>query len=313
MHALLLNTPGKFFFFITLIGIGILYSPGFSHAQDLEPRAYTNTPVGMNFLLIGYQNASGALVFDPSLPITNPDVEVDIGQFGYVRALDVAGKSAKFGVLLPYADLSGNGYVNGEFITREQTGLVDPSIFFTINLYGAPALSYKEFRDYKQDTIIGFTFKLTAPLGAYEKEKLVNLGTNRWSFEPEFGISKAINRWIFEAAVAAVFYTDNDEFDTDKTREQDPIYSAQAHVIYSFPNNIWAAIGTTYYTGGRTSIDGVIGDDLQQNWRTGFTVAFPVNRNHSIKVYGSSGVSTRTGSDFDRLGIAWQYRWGGGF
>jgi len=293
--------------------MGIILKPDLSYGQDLEPRAYTNTPVGMNFLLNGYQNAKGALVFDPSLPITEPNVKVDIGQLGYVRTVDIAGKSAKVGVLLPYADLNGTGYLDGVFIIREQTGLADPTLYFTINLYGAPALSYKEFKDYQQDTIIGFTFKLTAPLGAYDSDKLVNLGTNRWSFEPEFGISKKINRWILEAAVAAVFYTDNDEFENDKTRQQDPIYSAQAHVIYSFPNNIWAAVGTTYYEGGQSSIDGVTGNDLQQNWRTGFTVTFPVNRNNSIKLYGSSGVSTRTGSDFDKLGFAWQYRWGGGF
>jgi hypothetical protein len=41
-------------------------------------------------------------------------------------------------------------------------------------------------------------------------------------------------------------------------------------------------------------------------------VALPVNRHNSIKLYGSTGVSTRTGSDFDVVGIAWQYRWGGG-
>jgi len=301
------------YFLIAVLGIGILATSAKVPAQDLEPRAYTNTPVGMNFLLIGYQNANGALVFDPSLPITDPKAEANIGQFGYVRALNIAGKSAKVGVLIPYADLYADGYVSGEFLTREQTGLVDPSFYFTINLAGAPALSFKDFKDYQQDTIIGFTFKLTAPLGEYDNTKLINIGTNRWSFEPEFGISKAVKRWIFEAAVAGIFYTDNNDFDNGKTREQDPIYSAQGHVIYSFPNNIWAAIGVTYYTGGRTTIDGVTGDDLQQNWRTGFTVAFPVNHNHSIKVYGSSGVSTRTGSDFDRLGIAWQYRWGGGY
>jgi hypothetical protein len=301
------------YFLIAVLGIGTLATSAKVHAQDLEPRAYTNTPVGMNFLLIGYQNVSGALVFDPSLPITDPKAEANIGQFGYVRALDIAGKSAKVGVLIPYADLYADGYVSGEFRTREQTGLVDPSLYFTINLAGAPALSFKDFKDYQQDTIIGFTFKLTAPLGEYDTTKIINIGTNRWSFEHEFGITKAVKRWIFEAAIAAIFYTDNDDFDNGKTRQQDPIYSAQGHVIYSFANKIWAAVGVTYYTGGRTTIDGVTGDDLQQNWRTGFTVTFPVNRNHSVKVYGSSGVSTRTGTDYDSLGIAWQYRWGNGF
>ena len=87
----------------------------------------------------------------------------------------------------------------------------------------------------------------------------------------------------------------------------------QGHVIYSFRNNIWAAVSATYYGGGRTTIDGVTKNDLQQNWRTGFTVAVPINRNHSIKLFGNSGVSTRTGTDYDSLGIAWQYRWGAGF
>jgi hypothetical protein len=84
-------------------------------------------------------------------------------------------------------------------------------------------------------------------------------------------------------------------------------------VTYNFPYHIWAAVSATYYTGGRTTIEGVSNDDLQQNWRTGFTLALPVNRYHSIKLYGSSGVSTRTGTNYDVLGIAWQYRWGGGF
>jgi hypothetical protein len=37
-----------------------------------------------------------------------------------------------------------------------------------------------------------------------------------------------------------------------------------------------------------------------------------VSRYASVKLYASTGASTRTGSDFDLLGIALQYRWGGG-
>ena len=305
--------PVQLKFLIALLGFGILYSPTLLHAQDLEPRAYANAPVGMNFLLVGYQYSEGGLLFDPAVPITDANAVVNMGLLAYVRTLDIAGKSAKAGVLLPYADLYADGYVDGEFRTREDTGLVDPAFYFTMNLYGAPALSVKEFKDYQQDTIIGFTFKLTAPLGVYDNDKLINIGTNRWSFKSEFGISQAIGRWTFDAAAAAVFYTDNNEFDNGKTRQQDPIYSAQGHIIYSFPRNIWAAVSATYYTGGRTTIDGVTKNDLQQNWRTGFTVALPINRNNSLKIFGNSGVSTRTGTDYDSLGIAWQYRWGGGF
>jgi len=107
-----------------------------------------------------------------------------------------------------------------------------------------------------------------------------------------------------------VFTTDS--FFGGQTRAQDPIYSLQGHVLYHFRSGIWAALDITYYTGGRTTIDGVEGNDLQKNVRLGATVALPVNRHNSVKLYASTGVSTRTGSDFDAVGIAWQYRWGGG-
>jgi hypothetical protein len=283
-----------------------------TYAQTLEPRAYANAPAGMNFLLLGYQNSSGALLFDPAVPITDANVNIDMGILAYVRTLNITGHSAKAGAILPYASLAGDGYVNADYRTRDINGFADPEFYFSINLSGAPALSLSEFKDYQQDTIIGFTFKLTAPFGQYQQDKLINIGTNRWSFKPEFGISQALGKWIVEASTAAIFYTDNDEFDTDKTRQQDPIYSAQFHVIYSLPKNIWFAVSATYYTGGRTTIDGVLKNDLQQNWRTGFTLALPVNRKNSIKFFGSSGVSTRTGTNYDVIGIAWQYRWGEG-
>jgi len=40
--------------------------------------------------------------------------------------------------------------------------------------------------------------------------------------------------------------------------------------------------------------------------------AFPVDAHNSVKLYVSSGVSARTGNSFDLIGIAWQYRGGGG-
>ena len=282
------------------------------HAQSLEPRAFSSAPVGLNFLLVGYQNSKGALLFDPAIPITDANANIDMGLLGYLHTLDVAGKTAKAGVLLPYASLTADGFVAGNFRTRETDGPADPAFYFSINFYGSPALSLKEFKDYQQDTIVGFTFKLTAPLGAYDSDKLINIGTNRWSFEPGLGISQALGKWTLEASAAAAFYTDNNDFDNGKTRRQDAIYSTQLHVTYSFPQNIWAAVSATYFTGGRTTVDGVTNNDLQQNWRTGFTLALPVNRYHSIKLFGSSGVSTRTGTNYDALGIAWQYRWGGG-
>mgnify|MGYP006268725765 CR=1 FL=1 len=281
-------------------------------AQDLEPRVYTNTPVGVNFLLAGYGYSEGGVAFDPSVPLTNAHVHTHGVFLAYARSLDVWGMSGKIDVVAPYAWLSGSADYQGEPRTRDVSGFGDPRFRFSVNFYGAPALSMEEFEGYEQDLIVGATLAVTAPLGQYDSDKLVNIGTNRWSFRPELGVSKTLGPLSMELAVDVTFYTDNDNFFGGHAREQAPIYSVQGHVVYRLRSGIWAALDGNYYTGGRTTVDGVKGNDLQKNSRAGATVAFPVSRNHSVKLFASTGVSTRTGSDFDAIGIAWQYRWGGG-
>ncbi len=281
-------------------------------AQDIEPRAYSNAPVGVNFLIVGYAYTTGGLAFDSALPLSDPDLSTSNAVVAYARALDFRGKSAKFDVIAPLSSLSGTADFDGETLRRDIAGLADPKFRFSVNFFGAPALSLKEFAGFKQDLIIGASLQVSAPVGPYDESRLVNLGTNRWSFKPELGVSKALGRLTLEGAAAVTLYTDNDDFYQGRSRSQDPLYSLQGHLIYSFHSGVWGSLDGTYFTGGRTTLDGELNDDLQQNWRVGATLAFPVNARNSVKLYGSSGVSARTGNDFDLLGIAWQYRWGGG-
>ena len=222
------------------------------------------------------------------------------------------GTSGKVDVVVPYAWLSGSADFMGQPKEREVSGLGDPRFRFSVNLYGAPALSLPEFASYKQDVIIGASLQVSAPLGQYDADKLVNIGTNRWSFKPEFGVSKAWGPLTLELTPSITFYTENHDFLGGKTRAQAPIYSVQGHVIYSVLPALWVSLDGTYYTGGRTTVDGVENDDLQKNTRLGATVALSVSRYNSIKLYGSTGVSARTGSNFNLGGILFQYRWGGG-
>ena len=281
-------------------------------AQDIEPRAYSNAPVGVNFLIAGYAQTRGGLSFDSALPASNPDLTTSSAVVAYVRVLDIAGKSAKFDVVAPVTDLSGSVEFDGEQLRRDITGLADPKFRLSVNFLGAPALSLKEFAGFEQDLIVGASLQVSAPAGQYDGSRIVNLGTNRWSFKPELGVSKALGRLTLEGTAAVTLFTDNDDFYQGKSRSQDPLYSFQAHVIYSFRSGVWGALDAIYFTGGRTTVDDELRNDLQQNWRVGATLAFPVNVRNSVKLYGSSGVSARTGNSFDLLGIAWQYRWGGG-
>ena len=46
-------------------------------AQDAEPRSYTNTPVGLNFLIAGYVYSQGKIAFEPQLSIADAQFHTD--------------------------------------------------------------------------------------------------------------------------------------------------------------------------------------------------------------------------------------------
>ena len=294
------------------VAIGWLAIAPETRAQDIEPRLYSNTPVGVNFLIAGYTYTQGGVAFDSALPVTTPKLETNSGVLALSRALDFWGHSGKIDGIVPYTWLSGSADFDGEPVSRSVSGFGDPLFRVSVNLYGAPALQLKDFASYHQDLVVGAALQVSVPWGQYDDTRLVNIGTNRWFFKPSLGVSKTEGPWTLEATAAATFYTNNSDFFGGHTREQDPIYSAQAHVIRSFARGIWASVSATYFTGGSTTIDGVDKHDLQRNWRVGATLALPVNRQNSVKFYGSSGVSARTGNNYDLLGVAWQYRFGGG-
>lgn len=296
-----------------LLAAVVLLAPAFqARAQDIEPRSYSNAPVGVNFLIPGYAYTDGGVAFDTSLPLSNPQLNTSNLILGYARSLDLWGKSAKFSMIAPYGWLSGSAENDGATVRRDVSGFGDPAFSLSVNFYGAPALRPLEFRQYHQDLIVGMSLRVTAPLGQYDSTRLINLGTNRWSFRPQLGASKALGRWTLEGTAAVTLYTANDDFFGGNRRSQDPLYSLGAHVIYNSRSGIWGSLDGTYFAGGRTTLDGAQNDDLQQNWRIGATLALPVSARNSVKIFASSGVSARTGNNYDLFGVAWQYRWGGG-
>ena len=293
--------------------IATVFMAADANAQDAEPRSYTNTPVGLNFLIAGYIYSQGKIAFDPTLAIADAQFDTHTEALAYVRSLDVLGKSAKFDVILPYSSFSAHGLVDDQPRTREMSGFGDPRFRFSINLFGAPALSVKEFANYKQDLIIGASLQMSAPLGQYDDSKLLNLGNNRLSFKPELGISKAWGPWTVEIAPGVTFFTDNTDFFNDNTFAQAPIYTVRADIIYNFQSGAWVSLDGIYFTGGRTILNGMRDNNEQTNTRAGLTLALPVDRYNSIKFNASTGISTRTGSEFSAVGVAWQYRWGAGY
>ena len=295
------------------IGSIALFATTAAKAQDAEPRSYSNTPIGLNFLIAGALYSQGKLAFDPDLSVADANFHSDTGLLVYVRSFDFAGQSAKFDVIVPASSFVASGLVDGLPREREMSGLGDPRFRVSVNLIGAPALSVKDFANYRQDLIVGVSLQVSAPFGQYDSSKLLNLGNNRWSFKPELGISKAVGPWTFELAPSVTFFSDNTDFFGGNTFAQAPFYAVQGHILYTFPSGAWASLDGIYFSGGHTTLNGVKSDNEQRNTRGGFTLALPIDRQNSLKLSASTNITTRTGSEFSAVGVAWQYRWGAGY
>jgi hypothetical protein len=295
----------------TVAFAALLFSARALHAQSLEPRAYAHTPIGLNFAIVGYAYTDGDVVLDASVPVEGGNVSSNGLVLAYARSFGLWGESGKFDATLPYGWASGTATYLGEPIQRDVDGLGDPSFRFTWNFVGAPALTLSEFRTHHPAWLVGASLRVELPLGQYDADKALNLGTNRWSFKPELGIAKPWRRWTFEVAGGVTFYTVNDDYLNGSTLEREPLGALQGHVIYTFGGNIWAGFDGTFYSGGQTALNGTAVDDRQSNSRAGLTVVASLSPHQSLKFYGSTGATVRVGGDFNTAGVVWQYRWGG--
>jgi len=278
-------------------------------AQELVPAAYTPAPYGINLLTIATQYRSGDVTFDPSVPIEDANAWVSATSLGYARTFGIGGQSANIGVIVPYVVGHIDGILAGDFAFADRTGLGDLGLRFAVNLYGAPAMSPKDFQSFKPRTMIGASLTVIAPTGEYDPSKLINIGTNRWAFKPEIGVVHVIGRWALDAYVGGSFFTNNSDFYGGSTREQDPILSAQVHVRYLFRRGLWGAVDGNFWRGGQSTVDGNVSDDKQQNSRVGLTVSISLGRSQSLRIAASRGAITRIGGDFTSIGASYGYSW----
>jgi hypothetical protein len=279
-----------------------------ARAQDLEPKAYSASPVGASFLVLGLSRSTGSILTDPTLPLKDVDAKLNGIPVAGGYTFGLFGKLALVTVAVPYAwgDVSGLVFEQARSVSR--SGLTDLRAKFSVNLVGNPAVGLREFVKTPRKTIVGTSVTVTPPTGQYDGTKLINLGTNRWGFKPEVGVSVPKGPWDFDAYLGVWLFTDNpDFFPGGYVRSQQRVVALQGHASYTFKPRLWAAFDATWYEGGGASVDGGEPSGAMNNSRLGATVSFPVGRRQSFKVAYSSGVSARTGTNFRTLSIGYQF------
>ena len=160
------------------------------------------------------------------------------------------------------------------------------------------------------EAIVGVSLTVAPPLGQYDPTKLINLGTNRWSFKPEVGLSRTYGKWVVEAMAGVWLFTDNTDFVGGRTREQDPIVAAQFHVTYKF-TRAHVAGGRRQLLHGRTDDDRRHAEPRPPAQLTHRRDVFArrSDRHQAIRMSVSRGAYTTIGADFTSIAVGYNYAW----
>jgi hypothetical protein len=278
-------------------------------AQELEPRAYSRSPVGTNFVSLGYGYSDGDVLFDPTIPITNAHATTSAASVAYSNVFGLFGNQTSVALGIPYAWTHATGEVGTSQREVATSGFANARLRLSMLVLGGEAAGLKEFATLKPQPTLGVTLTIEAPTGQYDPTRLVNLGTNRWAFKPEVGASYPWGRWQFDLSCGVWFFTDNDDFYGGHQRTQRPLGSYQAHVSYTFRPGLWLALDQTYYSGGAASIDNGPEAGRENNSRVGVTLSVPMSKRNSVKLLYSDGAFVRTGGSYRSISVALQHVW----
>jgi Putative MetA-pathway of phenol degradation len=274
---------------------------------------YLASPVGSNVVVVAAARSTGDVILDPTIPIEDVRARVGAIVFGYYRTFGVFGRSASFGGTAPMLRASAQGQIDGVEGRVNRFGQGDVSTRFTVNLLGFPAMDTATFVKRGPRPGLGASIVVNMPAGQYLFDKAINLGTNRWSYKPELGLTVPLgDRWLFDTYFGVWLFSDNDDY-LGGTREQAPLMTTQVHLSYNLSRRAWAAVDGTFYSGGRTTVNGRAQAERQNNARIGATLALPLANRQSLRLAVSKGARVRLGSNFTTISAAWNYGWGRGF
>lgn len=292
----------------------------FSHAgeaQDLAPRAYIIAPVHSNAVTVAYSYFDGNIVLSNAVPITGATGRFNVAVFSYSHALSFFGRSSNFTYSLPYGVGNFKGHVVGAETKAHRSGLLDTNIRFSVNLRGGRAMDLREFRTWQQKTLIGVSILVAAPMSQYDPSKLINLGSNRWSFRPELGLSRRRGHWLLDTYGGVWFFTTNPKFFSENqynpgvtAQSKSPVGEFEVHLSYDVRPRLWASLDGNFWLGGSTSLNGIASPQTsERNSRVGGTFSTPISRHQSIKFSYSNGAYIRYGGNYQNISVGWQYSW----
>ncbi len=298
-----------------LVGLVLAMATSWCAAQELVPRRWSHLPINKNFGGVGYVYTEADIYLDPVLLAEDVTMNRNSMAISYIRSFELLGKSARVDFTQAYHDVRWQGLVDGQPTTVRRNGLGDTALRMAVNLYGAPPLegmAYKKYREsvYDCETVVACGLAVHLPTGHYNEDRLMNIGSNRFTFRPQLGIVHQRGPWSFETTGSLWFYSDNDDFWNGNELESDPLFAVQGHVVYTFKPGLWTSVSCGYGYGSEATVNGIEKNNTGKNMLWAWSVGYSLTRELGVKcAYVGSETLTEHGFDSHSFAVSLSYVW----
>lgn len=288
-----------------IVALAALWVSTVAQAQDDGARAYTLVPDGTQIATVQgiFLRANQSLA--PGTVIPDADFEIDIAVLQFTQTFSIGGSQAAVFGALPLGEVRGSLDLPGRTIAGKSSGAGDATLGAIVGLVGSPALAAKDFVAFRPALSLGILGKLILPTGAYDSEKLINLGANRFTYQIGLPMTYSIGKspldpalTTFELLPTVTFFDANDDpFGANRVK-QDPLLGIEAHLTHNIGPAVWLSADARYSYGGETATDGVDDDNVQESLALGGTANVAFNRRLSFKLtYGGIVARSDNGAD----------------
>ena len=292
--------------------------PTVAHAQGDGPRTYWKGLSGTNIVPVIYTTVSGNTnPFDPAHTVLG-DASFDgtLAIAGYMKLLALSDRSATVSVMFPMGSLSGQAVVDGKAVAQSAGGFGDPMLQFGLNLVGPKAMkNIPDVQRYEPRLSIDVSGSLTVPIGEYNNTQSLNIGQNRWYGRFGVPVVWQIGSWAperrttLELLPAVWMFGANNDF-MGKTMTNEVLFQLEAHLTRNFSKGFWASLDGMWYTGAKSTVDGVPGSKLS-NVGLSVTAGYQINDNAQLTFgYGSTlGDNAPTDLRLSQFRVTLIYGW----
>ena len=265
-----------------------------AHAQGDGARNYELVPDGTgNFTVFGIY-ARGNQSPNSSTVVQGARIDIYLSVLQYTHAFALAGNQVQLFGMLPFGRVEGTATVAGRTVSESSSGPGDATIGAMVGLVGAPALSAKEYAEYRPGFTLGALGKVYLPTGEYRSSQVLNLGAGRRALQLGAPMVQYFGKSLLDPSLASLeltpsvsFFGNNDIPPNATTFKQDPLGKLEGHLTRNIGSAFWISVDTLYARGGETITDGVR-DGNSQRWLTlGATAGFAIGQTMSGNIsYG---------------------------